>query len=293
MSNLAQRLITAVIAIPLVFFLLWFNDFSRIGLMCFLAGVGAWEWAGMATKMYGGPNVRYLSFASSLALTLAWALSKGGYFGLSAVPYVVGMTAMVIFGIYIAVAYAKIEIEKLFPWLVMQLAAPLYVGLWGGMNVMMMGNGQGFEHCYGFILVMTSVWLCDTVAYFFGKFAAGKGPFGRHPFAPSISPKKTWEGSIAGSIATIAWVAYWANCSSALSAFGVNMDWVKAIVLGVMITVAGQAGDLLMSALKRWSGTKDSGNLFVGHGGVLDRCDSFLLAAPMLWLLLDFMKTLG
>ena len=51
MSNLAQRLITAFIAIPIVFFLLWFNDFSRIGLMCFIAGVGAWEWAGMASKM--------------------------------------------------------------------------------------------------------------------------------------------------------------------------------------------------------------------------------------------------
>lgn len=261
--------------------------------MCFLAGVGAWEWAGMATKMYGGPNVRFLSFASSLALTLAWALAQGGHFGLPAVPYTVGMTAMIIFAIYIAVAYAKMDIEKLFPWLVMQMGAPLYVGLWGGMNILMMGNGQGLEHCYGFILVMTSVWMCDTVAYFFGKFVAGRGPFGRHLFAPSISPKKTWEGSIAGSVATVAWVAYWANCSSALSSFSVNMDWTKAIILGVIITIAGQAGDLLMSALKRWSGTKDSGNLFVGHGGVLDRCDSFLLAAPALWLLLDFMKNLG
>ena len=92
-----------------------------------------------------------------------------------AVPYVVGMTFLVIFAIYIGLAYAKVEIDHLFPWLVMQLGAPLYVGLWGGMNVLMMGNGQGFEHCYPFILVMTGVWLCDTVAYFFGKFAAGKG----------------------------------------------------------------------------------------------------------------------
>ena len=161
------------------------------------------------------------------------------------------------------------------------------------MNVLMMGNGQGFEHCYAFILVMTSVWMCDTVAYFFGKFAAGKGPFGRHPFAPSISPKKTWEGSVAGSIATIAWVAYWAKCSAALSCFSVEIDWTRAVILGVLVTVAGQAGDLLMSALKRWSGTKDSGNLFVGHGGVLDRCDSFYLAAPALYLLMDFFKNIA
>ena len=291
MSNLTQRLITAFIAIPLVFFLLWFSDYSRIALMCFLAGVGAWEWAGRARKMYQGPDMRAYSFVASFALTLAWALSKGGFFGLSRpVPCVVGMTCLLILAGYIGMAYSKVNIETLFPWLVMHISAPLYVGLWGGMNVLMMGNGQGFEHCYPFILVMTSVWVCDTVAYFFGKFAAGKGPFGRHPFAPSISPKKTWEGSVAGSVVTVAWVAYWANCSSALFAFNVEMNWAKAVFLGVAVTVAGQAGDLLMSALKRWSGTKDSGNLFVGHGGVLDRCDSFLLAAPMLYILLDFMK---
>lgn len=291
MSNLAQRVLTAVIAIPLVFFLLWFSDYSRIGLMCFLAGVGAWEWAGMASKVYKGPNTRYLSFASSLALTLAWALSQGGFFGLPAVPYVVGMTFLVIFAIYIGIAYAKVEIDHLFPWLVLQLAAPMYVGLWGGMNVLMMGNGQGFEHCYAFILVMTSVWICDTVAYFFGKFAAGKGPFGRHLFAPSISPKKTWEGSVAGSIATIAWVAWLAPTT--LGCFNVHVDMAMGIGLGLLLAVAGQAGDLLMSALKRWSGTKDSGNLFVGHGGVLDRCDSFYLAAPALYLLMDFFQKIA
>ncbi len=290
MSNLAQRLITAVVAIPLVFGLLWFNDISRIALMCFLGGVGAWEWAGMVRKMYQGPDMRMLSFASSFCLTLAWALSKGGFFGLPAVPCVVGLCCVVILFFYIAMAYSKVDIENLFPWLVMHIGAPLYVGLWGGVNVLMMGNGQGLENCYPFILVMTSMWLCDTVAYFFGKFAAGKGPFGRHLFAPSISPKKTWEGSVAGTIATVAWVAYWASCSSALSAFHVDISLAQGIVLGILIAVAGQAGDLLMSALKRWSGTKDSGNLFVGHGGVLDRCDSFLLAAPMLYILLDVME---
>ncbi len=293
MSNLAQRLITAVVAIPLVFFLLWFSDYSRIALMCFLGGVGAWEWATMARKMYQGPDMRYLSFASSAALTLAWALSKGGFFGLSAVPFVVGMTMLVIIGLYIGVAYSKVNIEVLFPWLVMHIAAPLYVGLWGGMNVLMMGNGQGLEHCYPFILVMTSMWLCDTVAYFFGKFAAGKGPFGRHLFAPSISPKKTWEGSVAGTLATVAWVAYWSSQTAALSAFNVQIDIVKGCVLGLLIAISGQAGDLLMSALKRWSGTKDSGNLFVGHGGVLDRCDSFYLTAPMLFILMDFLEKMA
>lgn len=291
MSNLAQRLLTAAIAIPLVFLLLWFCDYSRIGLMCFLAGVGAWEWAGMVRKMFQGPDMRYLSFAAAFALTLAWALSKGSFFGLPAVPYVVGMTVVVILAIYIAVAYAKVPIENLFPWLVMHLGAPLYVGLWGGLNVLIMGNGQGLDQCLPFILVMTSMWGCDTVAYFFGKFAAGKGPFGRHLFAPSISPKKTWEGAVAGTLFTMGWVAWLAP--KFLSGFGVEFNLAMGLVLGLLFAVSGQAGDLLMSALKRWSGTKDSGNLFVGHGGVLDRCDSFYLTAPMLVLLLDFLKNIA
>ena len=290
MSNLVQRIITAVIAIPLVFFLLWFCGYTRVGLICFLAGVGAWEWAGMVRKMYQGPDMRFISFAAAFVLNLSWALSKGTFFGLPAIPCVVGISSVVILAVYIALAYSRVDIEKLFPWLTLHIAAPLYVGLWGGMNVLMMGDGKGLEHCYAFILVMTSMWVCDTVAYFFGKFVAGKGPFGRHLFAPSISPKKTWEGSVAGTLATVAWVVYWANCSSALKGFNIPMDLPKGIVLGLLIAIAGQAGDLLMSALKRGSGTKDSGNLFVGHGGVLDRCDSFFLAAPMLYILLDFME---
>lgn len=284
MNNLTQRIITALIAIPTAFLLLWYNDFSRIGIMCFLAGVGAWEWAIMAKKMYSGPDVRYLSFASSFALTLAWAFSKGSFFGLPILSSVVSLTFVAIFALYIGVAYAKVKIDILFPWLVMQLGAPLYVGLWGGMNVLMLGSGHGLRHCYAFILVMTSMWICDTAAYFFGKFVAGKGPFGRHLFAPTISPKKTWEGSVAGTIVAVAWVAFFAPV--ALADFSVNLDLPKCIALGIALAVAGQAGDLLMSALKRWSGTKDSGNLFVGHGGVLDRCDSFYLAAPVLYLLI-------
>ena len=66
MNNLAQRVITAVIAIPVVFFLLWFCDYTRIGLMVLLGGVGAWEWAKMATKKYGGPDVRFVALLSSV-----------------------------------------------------------------------------------------------------------------------------------------------------------------------------------------------------------------------------------
>lgn len=288
MSNLAVRLLFAAVAIPAALFCIWFGDFTRILLMCFLGGVGAWEWAKMVGKMYKGPDMRYMSLASAVALMLAWVFTKGGFFGCAPVPAIVGVTMFIVLGIYIAIAFAKVEIDHLFPWLVMHVGAPLYLGLWGGTCMLMLGAGQGFEHCYPFLLVLLSMWICDSVAYFFGKFAAGKGPFGRHAFAPSISPKKTWEGSVAGTIVTMAFLAYFAP--GALASFGVQITLPIGLALGFLIAMAGQAGDLLMSALKRWSGTKDSGTIFVGHGGVLDRFDSFFLAAPTLVLLMEFLK---
>lgn len=87
---------------------------------------------------------------------------------------------------------------------------------------------------------------------------------------------------------TMAFVAYFAP--GALASFGVQITLPIGLALGFLIAMAGQAGDLLMSALKRWSGTKDSGTIFVGHGGVLDRFDSFFLAAPTLVLLMEFLK---
>ena len=288
MNNLAVRLLFAAVAIPVALFCVWFCDYTRIFLMCFLGGVGAWEWAKMVGKMYKGPDMRYLSLASAVALMLAWVFSKGGFFGSAAVPAIMGPTVVIILGIYIAIGFAKVDIASLFPWLVLHLGAPLYLGLWGGVSILLLGSGQGFEHCYAFLLVLLSMWICDSVAYFFGKFAAGKGPFGRHAFAPSISPKKTWEGSIAGTVTTVAFVAY--TAPFALANFGVQITLPVGAALGLLIAAAGQAGDLLMSALKRWSGTKDSGTIFVGHGGVLDRFDSFFLAAPTLYLVLEFLQ---
>jgi phosphatidate cytidylyltransferase len=112
-------------------------------------------------------------------------------------------------------------------------------------------------------------WAGDTAAYFAGR------AFGRHPLAPHLSPKKTWEGSIAGLVASIA--------------VGVAFRrWLHApteILVGMAIVgnIAGQVGDLLESAYKRSAGVKDSGSMLPGHGGVLDRIDALILAFPVVW----------
>jgi len=112
------------------------------------------------------------------------------------------------------------------------------------------------------IITLFATWINDTAAYFVGT------TWGRHPFFPEISPKKTWEGAIGGVV-------------GAAIVFGVLTGWlgvhpIVAVAGGVGVGIAGTFGDLLESLLKRQVGIKDSGSLLLGHGGVLDRLDSML-----------------
>ena len=126
------------------------------------------------------------------------------------------------------------------------------------------------------------VWAGDIAALYVGR------AWGRHKLAPSLSPNKTWEGtlgSVAGSLLVTggllglaAGLAQWD--STKLSYPEDVWYW---LVLAVVVNVAAQVGDLAESALKRAAGVKDSGSLLPGHGGVLDRIDALLLAAPVLW----------
>jgi phosphatidate cytidylyltransferase len=119
------------------------------------------------------------------------------------------------------------------------------------------------------LFVLVLIWTSDSAAYFAGR------ALGKHPFAPHLSPKKTWEGSIAGFASSIV-VAF---------AFVRWLSVPIVILLGAAAVgnVAGQIGDLLESAYKRSAGVKDSGALLPGHGGMLDRIDALILAIPVVW----------
>jgi phosphatidate cytidylyltransferase len=126
-------------------------------------------------------------------------------------------------------------------------------------------------HGYRIVLCLfLLVWAGDTAAYFVGR------ALGRHKLAPVLSPGKTVEGTAASLAATVA-LGYWLLPAW----FGVGAA--HAFLLPVIVNVAAQLGDLAESALKRSAGVKDSSTLLPGHGGVLDRVDSLLFAAPALW----------
>jgi phosphatidate cytidylyltransferase len=130
----------------------------------------------------------------------------------------------------------------------------LIPGFWGGVLV------------FGVIL---SVWANDTFAYLVGS------KIGRHPFAPKISPKKSWEGFIAGVLLSVATWSLFPLIP------GFDLPWPWAIIGGLGCGWLGILGDLVESRIKRSTGFKDSSNLLPGHGGFLDRCDSLIVVAAV------------
>ena len=133
------------------------------------------------------------------------------------------------------------------------------------------------------VFLLCTVWAGDIAALYIGR------PFGKHKLAPTLSPNKTWEGSVASIVGSVLVAAalleiatYLARMNSVVLSYS-DETWWFWLLLAVLVNIAAQVGDLAESALKRSAGVKDSGNLLPGHGGILDRIDALLLAAPTLW----------
>ena len=119
------------------------------------------------------------------------------------------------------------------------------------------------------LFTLCLIWAGDMLAYFVGR------SLGHLPMAPVLSPKKTWEGACANLIASLLVAVFFARW--------IQVDSMTLLVIAGLANIAGQAGDLIKSAYKRGAVVKDSGTLLPGHGGMLDRVDSLILAAPVVW----------
>jgi phosphatidate cytidylyltransferase len=125
------------------------------------------------------------------------------------------------------------------------------------------------------LFTLVLVWAGDMLAYFVGK------SLGRVPMAPALSPKKTWEGALGNVLASM--------IVAVLFARWMQTDVITLVVIAGVANIAGQAGDLIESAYKRGAAVKDSGGLLPGHGGMLDRIDSLILATPAVWILYQWL----
>lgn len=153
----------------------------------------------------------------------------------------------------------------------------IYISVSWGMMIDLRSEGmlfgtQPFLIDVGWVLpviLIASIWINDTMAYIVGSF------IGRTPFS-SISPKKTWEGTIGGALLSITAVTL--VCKTIIQA-----DVLPVIIISAIACITGTAGDLLESKLKRMAGVKDSGSIMPGHGGFLDRFDSLMVATIFVW----------
>ncbi|MGH9477684.1 MAG: phosphatidate cytidylyltransferase [Terriglobales bacterium] len=255
-----KRVATALVLIPVVLaVIVWAPAWLFAGLTAVVALLAGREVMGLA-EATGLRPYRWVAMAAIGATVLVLGLDPTWMerYGLA---LLVGIVVAVLLA---ALAHARPGPAGNLGGAGATLLAVAYPGLMLGLFALIRRGRFGGAWL---IFMLVVIWLGDTAALYAGR------AWGRHKMAPSISPGKSWEGaaaSLGAAVVVGAGVGAWQGD-------------LKLIVLAVALNIAGQAGDLVESALKRSAGAKDSGGLLPGHGGVLDRVDAMLLAAPVLW----------
>lgn len=244
------------------------------------------------TESYGVKPLRILTYIFCGIFFLLLALNLGNekpLLSTAVFVYCLGFAAAIAPFMFLTRAMRNQDLSTGYPAAAASVFAFTYIALPLGMLVQLRQQWAGAFYLLYLLLV---VWAGDIFAYFVGK------SIGRHLMAPRISPKKTWEGAAASVVASVAvgWSLfhYALPISSALlraglierrdGLFGLEQPAMGPILaLTIVLNVAAQLGDLVESLIKRGAGVKDSGALLPGHGGMLDRIDALLFAAPVLW----------
>ncbi len=274
---LGARVASAVVLIPVVLVLLWLGPETTAITTGVAAVIGVYEFYTMAVRSpyhfhpFEGPG--YLAAA---------AFSVAGY---ARSPFlmlgIVGLLALVnapylfLPGRQPATSGGP-EITAGLNWLI-SVFGPVYVGLPLGLVALIRHDFSGNEAIWWVVLICLGTWGADTGGYFFGRF------LGKHKLAPKISPKKTVEGAVGGVVVATLGVMLVGGL-----ALSIPLYW--TIPLGILLAIASILGDLFESWIKRRFDTKDSGKLIPGHGGLLDRIDSFLAVSLITYLFILFYR---
>lgn len=270
-KNLITRTITGIlfVAIMVAGFL---SAHYMVVLFATITGMTIWEYTGLVSQIEHVSINRFISTVAGVYFFVALAGQRLGFVeGFSVfVPYI-----LTIIYLFIAELYLKNE-NPIMNWAYTMLGQ-MYIALPISMiNVLAFqrdANGQMTIDMLLPLSIFIFLWTNDTGAYCSGSL------FGKHKLFPRISPAKSWEGSIGGGILVVivaAFIGY-----STTNESGVNMLTIPQwIGLGIVVAVFGTWGDLVESLFKRTLGVKDSGNILPGHGGMLDRFDSSLMAIP-------------
>ncbi|TYC50307.1 phosphatidate cytidylyltransferase [Weissella muntiaci] len=254
-----QRVITAVIALALFIPTIFYGGWLLQVVMSVLAAIAVGEVAQMRRMLL-------VSFGAILAMLGAiFATLPNNFFeGLPTILHPAGLlyifVLLMLFHTVLAKNSFSFEDAGVFT------LAMLYVGL--GFHFFIDARNAGLDTLFYMLLI---VWITDSAAYMVGR------KFGKHPLT-KISPKKTWEGSVGGTLIATVIVSIYTFF------FPQTYGWATMLLITLVLSIAGQFGDLIESALKRFYKVKDSGNILPGHGGILDRFDSMLIVLPIMFI---------
>lgn len=251
---MGKRILTGVIGIPVLLGLLYLGGVPWLIFIAALIAIASFEMARIAK------NMNY-----QLALWAIW-LSEAVMIGAvflenehwASLGLAVGFLLIIFQGVF---AYPRVSLEEM----ALSFMTIIYVG-WSMCHLIILEQQSVILLVYLFL----AIWGSDSGAYFAGRF------FGKHKLAPNLSPKKTKEGSVGGILCAVLLVVGY----SVYLGEGAMFTLPLSIVFGVVISIIGQIGDLAESMIKRFAQVKDSGNILPGHGGILDRFDSIIMAAP-------------
>lgn len=290
MSNLLQRILVAAIGIPLVLYIVLTKPVALLGLMALLTALASHEFYGLARVKGYRPQI---FTGTSFAVLIAMTFGKIRIFSLLAESSsaLAGYELMTMLLIASTVCIMAIELFRGLPNPIENISSTLFgivypaigVGSVYGIYeffVSMNVDKESFDIIppgYFITVMLAAIWISDSAAYFVGR------AWGKHKLFERVSPKKKWEGAVAGLIAAI---TVWLIAPNILYQFSLFSN-VSLLIFGLITGIIGPIGDLAESLLKRDAGVKDSSTLIPGHGGILDRLDSIMFVAPAILFFLE------
>ena len=269
MKNLIIRAITGALFVIILVGGIVFNPYSLLILFTIITAMTVWEFTTIVNRhMHLHVNRFITTVAAAYLFVAVWAFNTNIMGAEVFIPYLISILYLLVSEIYFD------RPDNIQNW-GMTFMAQLYIALpFASLNTLCFISTPAGVTYYFWYALFIFLWASDTGAYLFGSW------LGKHHLFPRISPKKSWEGSIGGGITAIAAsqvIAYFIPFAETLTPLTSHLLWAGLALLTVIV---GTWGDLVESFLKRRLGIKDSGNILPGHGGMLDRFDSSLLAIP-------------
>jgi phosphatidate cytidylyltransferase len=273
MKNLITRSITGVLFVAIIV-VCFMRPEAMILLFALVTGLTVWEYTGLVNQIDGVTVNRFISTAAGVYLFLAIAGFCSGITPSAVfIPYLLSV-------IYLFISELYTESKNAINNWAYTMLSQMYVALpLATINILAFRDigGQVVFSYLTPLSIFIFLWANDTGAYCFGSL------FGKHKLFPRISPGKTWEGSVGGGILVLvvaAIIGYLESSNADQMVGGSTMSIPEWMGMGLVVVFFGTWGDLVESLFKRTLGIKDSGNILPGHGGMLDRFDSSLMAMP-------------